>query len=34
VNLSDITTKSSMADAFLVALQRGGYSFVKKTELA
>jgi rsbT co-antagonist protein RsbR len=34
VNLSDITTKSSMADAFLVALQRGGYTFVKKTEAA
>ena len=34
VNLSDITTKSSMADAFLIALQRGGYTFVKKSEVA
>jgi rsbT co-antagonist protein RsbR len=34
VNLSDITTKSSMADAFLVAIQRGGYTFVKKSQSA
>jgi rsbT co-antagonist protein RsbR len=33
VNLSDITTKSSMADAFLIALQRGGYTFMKKTDV-
>jgi rsbT co-antagonist protein RsbR len=31
VNLSDITTKSSMADAFLLALKRSGYTFVKTT---
>ncbi len=34
VNLSDVTTKSSMADAFLIALQRGGFTFVRKTEAA
>ena len=34
VNLSDVTTKSSMADAFLIALQRGGYTFVKKADVA
>ena len=34
VNLSDVTTKSSMADAFVIALQRGGYTFVKKADLA
>jgi len=34
VNLSDVTTKSSMADAFLIALQRGGYTFVKKSDVA
>ena len=34
VNLSDVTTKSSMADAFLIALQRGGYTFTKRTETA
>jgi rsbT co-antagonist protein RsbR len=32
VNLSDVTTKSSMADAFLIALQRGGFTFIKKNE--
>ncbi|HEX6881499.1 MAG TPA: STAS domain-containing protein [Terriglobales bacterium] len=32
VNLADITTKSSMADAFLVALKRSGYTFVKVKE--
>lgn len=32
VNLSDITTKSSMADAFLLALKRTGYTFVKTAE--
>ncbi len=32
VNLSDITTKSSMADAFLIALKRSGYTFVKTGE--
>jgi rsbT co-antagonist protein RsbR len=34
VNLSDVTTKSSMADAFLIALQRGGFTFIKKSEAA
>ncbi len=34
VNLADITTKASMADAFLIALQRNGYTFVKKAETA
>jgi len=34
VNLSDVTTKSSMADAFLIALQRGGFTFIKKGEAA
>jgi rsbT co-antagonist protein RsbR len=34
VNLSDVTTKSSMADAFMIALQRGGYTFVKKADVA
>jgi rsbT co-antagonist protein RsbR len=34
VNLSDVTTKSSMADAFMIALQRGGYTFTKKADLA
>lgn len=32
VNLSDVTTKSSMADAFLIALQRGGFTFIRKQE--
>lgn len=34
VNLSDVTTKSSMADAFLIALQRGGFTFVRKADVA
>lgn len=34
VNLSDITTKASMADAFLLALKRTGYTFVKSAETA
>lgn len=34
VNLADITTKASMADAFLIALQRNGFTFVKKAETA
>jgi rsbT co-antagonist protein RsbR len=32
VNLSDISTKASMADAFLLALKRTGYTFVKSAE--
>lgn len=31
VNLSDVSTKASMADAFVLALQRSGFTFSKKT---
>lgn len=34
VNLADITTKASMSDAFQIALQRNGYTFIKKAETA
>ncbi len=34
VNLADITTKASMADAFMIALQRNGFTFIKKAETA
>jgi rsbT co-antagonist protein RsbR len=34
VNLADITTKASMADAFQIALQLNGFSFIKKAERA
>jgi rsbT co-antagonist protein RsbR len=34
VNLADITTKASMSDAFLIALQRNGFTFIRKAETA
>ena len=32
VNLSDVTTKSSMADAFVIALQRSGFVVSKRVD--